>query len=279
MILLPHYYELTATPSAFPELFIDFINSIFQDPVEERDNAIIVRSQEDDLEDIAWAIDAFCSELSKRLDVSIEVTCKIVQKANEDWIKTYQESVKPIAIASFYVHPSWNEPMDDKMNIVIDPALAFGSGHHPTTATCLEAIDTLVKAEDEVLDVGCGSGILSIAAAFKKGKVDACDTDEVSVEQTLENSAKNGVKIRKIWTGSVGEATQQYDVIIANIVADVLGFIARDIYKQLKPDGIAILSGILDKYEQNVLKSYKNFKHINRIPQEEWVTLVVQKEQ
>ena len=274
----PHYYELTVTPSAFPDYFIDFINSVFDEPIEERDESIILRSEEDKFEDIAWALEAFAQELSKSLGTTVGVHCIHAKKENKDWIETYQKSVKPVEVASFYVHPSWDTPKEHKINILIDPALAFGSGHHPTTATCLEAVDLYVKAGSQVLDVGCGSGILSIAAAKKEALVDGCDTDPVSVEQTLLNAEKNSTTLQKVWTGSVNNATQQYDVVIANIVADVLGFIAKDIYKALKPGGVAILSGILDKYEDKVLKSYKQFQHIKRLPQNEWITLIVQKD-
>lgn len=273
-----HYYELTLKPSAHLELFIDFINTVFPDSLEELDDAIILRSQEDDFIDLAWACENFASELSTHLGQEVTVDTNIEQKANEDWVKIYQESIQPVEVGSFYVHPSWNESKADKKNIIVDPALAFGSGHHPTTASCLAAIEAYVTEGMEVLDVGSGSGVLSIAAAYMGAKVDACDTDIVSVEETQKNALQNRVTLQNVWEGSVGNATSTYDVVIANIVADVLGFIASDIFKHLDVGGIAILSGILDKYEHNVLTSYKNFKLIKRQPHDEWVTLIVQKE-
>ena len=93
------------------------------------------------------------------------------------------------------------------------------------TASCLEAVGRFVEPGDEVIDVGCGSGILSIAACKLGATVDACDTDPVSVANTLENCEINDVDLRHIWEGSAAKATATYDVVIANIVADVLVFI------------------------------------------------------
>lgn len=134
------YYELTLKPSAHLELFIDFINTVFPDSIEELDDTIILRSQEDDFEDLAWACTSFAQELSKHLNEEVGVEYTIEQKANEDWVKVYQESIQPVEVGNFYVRPSWEKAIEGKHNIIVDPALAFGSGHHPTTASCLTAI-------------------------------------------------------------------------------------------------------------------------------------------
>ena len=273
------YFELTVTPSAHSELFTDLINEIFPDPVEEIKDSFILRSAEDEFEDIKWAIKAFCEALSEQMGQKIDVKFFQEEKENIDWIKKYQDAVEPIEVGDFYIHPSWHDAMEGKKNILIDPALAFGSGHHPTTATCLKAIDTYVKEDATVVDVGCGSGILSIACSMKEAKVDLCDTDEDSVTSSKSNFEKNGVNYVNIWQGSIGDAPQAYDIIIANIVADVLTFIANDIFKKLKEDGKVILSGILDKYEEKVLQSYRKFTIIERIPEGDWVTLVMRKKE
>lgn len=273
------YFELTVTPSQSPELFTDFINEIFPDPVEEDKKSFILRSTENDFEDLKWAIENFTQALNENFNKNITLSMREQEKENIDWIAKYQEGVTPIAVGDFYIHPSWHEPQSGKKNILIDPALAFGSGHHPTTATCLKAIDTYVKAGKKIVDVGCGSGILSIAAALNKADVDLCDTDIDSVEASKSNFEKNGVEFRNIWQGSISDAKQSYDVIIANIVADVLTFIANDIYKKLENDGVVILSGILDKYEEKVIHSYRKFSVKERICEGEWVTLVMIKKE
>ena len=167
---------------------------------------------------------------------------------------------------------------DGFVNITIDPALAFGTGHHPTTSTCLSAISKYVKKNNEVCDVGCGSGILAIGAIKLGAIVDACDTDEVSIANAKENAKLNGVSYRQIWQGSINKTDKKYDVVIANIVADVLVFLAKDLKNALNDkDSIMILSGILDKYEQKVLDAYKDCDLVEKIAQDEWVSLVLKR--
>ena len=97
------------------------------------------------------------------------------------------------------MRPSWSEAKEGKIDILIDPALAFGSGHHETTSSCLLAIDEFVKKGDSLLDVGTGSGILAIAATKKGAVVDVCDTDEICIESTKSNFALNNQEINKSW--------------------------------------------------------------------------------
>jgi ribosomal protein L11 methyltransferase len=268
------YFELTINPSSHRELFADFLADTLPIGFEETQEGFIVRSEED-LETMQWGVEQFAEALQKALGESIEVEMKLEKKRTKDWVRAYQESVTPVEVEPFYIHPTWSEPHPGRINIVIDPALAFGTGHHPTTAACLEAVGRYVNPDDDVIDVGCGSGILSIAACKLGANVDACDTDPVSVGNTLENCDLNEVNLRHVWEGSAAQATQTYDVVIANIVADVLVFIARDLKKLLRPGGRLILSGILDKYEAKILDAYADMDVVERIAKEEWVTLVV----
>jgi len=268
------YYELTVIPSSHRELFADFLADTLPVGFEETDEGFIVRS-EDDLETIKWGLEQFAEALQKALGSAIDLEMTLEKKRTEDWVRAYQESVTPVDIAPFYVHPTWSEPLPERVNIAIDPALAFGTGHHPTTAACLEAVGRYVEPGDEVIDVGCGSGILSIAACKLGATVDACDTDPVSVGNTLENCDLNDVDLRHIWEGSASQTAATYDVVIANIVADVLVFIADDLKKLLRPGGRLILSGILDKYEAKITEAYADMDVVERIAREEWVTFVV----
>lgn len=271
------YYELQINISSHYELFADFLSDTIPVGFEEVDNGFIVRS-EDDLETIAWGVEQFSEALSKALSITIECECKQKKLKNSDWIEVYQKSVQPLQIGNFYIHPTWNEPSKGLINIEIDPALAFGTGHHPTTASTLRAISKHVKPNFKVLDVGCGSGILGIGAIKLGAIVDTCDTDLVSIENTLKNAKLNKVVFNRIWEGSCSSTKESYDIVIANIVADVLTFIAKDLKLATKNDGILILSGILNKYENKVLNFYKEFKIIEKILQEEWVTLILQKQ-
>ncbi|MEA3227636.1 MAG: 50S ribosomal protein L11 methyltransferase [Campylobacterota bacterium] len=271
-----HYYELVVHISSHHSLFSDFLSDTLPVGFEETDDGFIIRS-EDDLETIVWGLEQFNEALQKALGENIELETLQSKLKNSDWVDIYQKSIAPLAIDKFYIHPTWNEPDPDLINIAIDPALAFGTGHHPTTASALKAISKYVKEDDTLIDVGCGSGILGMGAMKLGAKVDACDTDIISVENSIVNAKLNDLEFHKIWEGSCSITDEKYDIVVANIVADVLTFIAKDLKGAMKDDAILILSGILDKYENKVLKFYKDCEIIERIAQDEWVTLILKK--
>lgn len=269
-----HYYELVVKVSSHLSLFSDFLSDTVEVGFEELEDGFIIRS-EDSLDTIQWGLEQFQEALQKALNEIIELECTHSKQKNSDWVAEYQRSIEPLAIDKFYIHPTWNEPSSDLINIEIDPALAFGTGHHPTTASSLRAISEYVTQGCSVLDVGCGSGILGIAAMKLGALVDACDTDIVSVENSLINANLNQVKFHNIWEGSCTLSGKIYDVVVANIVADVLTFIAKELKAAVKEEGILVLSGILDKYEDKVMNFYKDCTVVKRIPEDEWVTLVL----
>lgn len=268
------YYELIITPNEYYELFLDLADSLVNEAIEELDGSIIVRS-ENDLVDIKAGVLAFTNELSKAFDTEIKCKITLEKKENIDWIKAYQDSVQPVEVGEFYIHPSWEEAKSDKKNILIDPALTFGSGHHETTSTCLEMISKYVTKSHSVIDVGCGSGILGIASAKLGASVDICDTDIVAVEDAVKNFEVNGVECHDSWEGSSNKSTKMYDIVIANIVADVLVMINKDLKKVTKNNGIIILSGIMDKHKNKVLKKFQDCELVDEIQKNEWITLVV----
>ncbi|MEA3384375.1 MAG: 50S ribosomal protein L11 methyltransferase [Campylobacterota bacterium] len=273
-----YYYELKVKPNLYYELFLDLASSLTDDAIEELDETIIIRG-EYELDYIKKGIEEFAKELSTAFSADISVEISIDKKENQDWIKQYQDSVQPVEVGSFYIHPSWNKPQNGKINIVIDPTLAFGSGHHETTNTCLQAIEKYVKKDILVCDVGTGSGILGIAAAKLDAIVDICDTDIVAVTDALKNFKANDAKANDSWEGSANSTTNTYDVVIANIVADVLTMIARDIKKIAKPNGIIVLSGIMEQHKDKVIKKFSDCEMIEEIQQNEWVTLIVKKKE
>ena len=232
-----HYYELVVTVSSHNSLFSDFLSDTLPVGFEEIDGGFIIRSEEE-LDTMIWGLEQFTEALQKALGETIELECVQSKLQNSDWVETYQKSIEPLRIENFYIHPTWNEPNPDLINIAIDPALAFGTGHHPTTASAIRAIAKYVKSGDEFLDVGCGSGILSIAAMKLGATVDACDTDPISVENSIVNAELNELAFTKIWEGSSSLVDKKYDMVVANIVADVLTFIAKDLKKALKKDAI-----------------------------------------
>jgi ribosomal protein L11 methyltransferase len=239
------YYELTITLNdTFVDVIADYILNIYDEGVELGDGQIIVRSESD----LTFVKDALVS-LSGNLDNPIEMKYKLEEKENVDWIKTYQDSIQPIEAGRFYIFPSWYEPNSN-----------------------------YIEADNKVVDVGCGSGILGLACKKLGANVELCDTDPLSVESCKENFELNEERYDKLWEGSIDKAEGSYDVVIANIIADVLRFIAKDLKAACREDGLLILSGILDKKEELVKESFKDLKLEKRTLKDEWVTLVYKKE-
>lgn len=263
------YTELTVTVRApFVEPVADLIASIIDEGVEIGTDRVIVRTEQE----VAPLLDAL-----KELDPSVGVQIQIEEKESIDWIEAYQNAIQPIEAGRFYVHPEWYPPAPEKINILINPALAFGSGHHATTHTCLEAISERVRPSQRLLDVGCGSGILALAAHKLGARVELCDVDPMAIKSAQENFRLNAATCDAIWEGSVHQASGQYDCIIANIVADVLRAIAAPLMQTLAPGGILILSGILDTKESIVTRAFNDMTPVARMQKEEWVTRIYTK--
>ena len=271
-----YYYELLIKPDLYYELFLDLASNLTNDAIEELDETIIIRS-EDTLDDVESGIKAFAQELSNAFATKITCETLLTKKKNQDWVKLYQDGVQPIEIDDFYIHPSWCDSKENKINIVIDPTLAFGSGHHETTNECLRAIKRYVKKNSIVCDVGTGSGILAIAATKLGAVVDICDTDIVAIEDAIKNFKANNVETNQYLEGSINNTKIKYDIVIANIVADVLMMISKDIKNATQENGLMILSGIMEQHKQKVLRKFSECTIIEELQQNEWVTLILKK--
>ncbi len=265
-----YYYQLIVTPKSHIEIFNELLLELLQNAVEEKDGSLIARESEP-LDDIEWAI----KQLSKKLN--IQTKTKLTKEKNEDWINKYKNSIQPVKIGKFYIRPQWENPKQDFIDVVINPALAFGSGHHESTNSCIKAIERYTKKGDTLLDVGSGSGILGICAAKLGAKVDICDTDEIAIDSAKENFTINGVEFNECWIGSVNNANNRYDIVTANIIADILLMIAKDLKKSVKFGGILILSGIINKYIDNIIDKFKDFELIENMHNKEWHTLVLKR--
>ena len=281
------FYEMIVKSANASELFKSFAFELGVTCVEERGDRFIIRDEED-LQNLKFAFEEFKKALARSLNLDADLQIEISKKQNKDWLDEYKKGVAPVAVGKFYVRPSWCERSQDPalIDLLIDPALAFGSGHHESTNMCLALLSELARAGVSALDVGCGSGILSIAMKKLGAKVSACDTDEQAVTATQQNAEKNGVQIDKIWLGSVSSlneqsssksAQPQFDLVVANIIADVILILSADLKKALKPGGKLVLSGILEKYKDRIEQAFSDLNFVQMKKQNEWLSFVYER--
>ncbi len=209
---------------------------------------------------IAFVSDRFSSE-----SISYEVEIKHVDE--EDYANSWKQYYKPIKIGNrVVVVPEWEpyEKADGEITVTLNPGMAFGTGTHETTSMCIEALQDIVFEGDEVLDIGCGSGILSVTALLcGANHADATDIDRNAVNVAYENAELNGVKDRLHATednilsaeSPIRTAGKKYNVVIANIVADVIIEICGFVKTLIKPYGCFVASGIISERLDDVVKA------------------------
>jgi len=209
----------------------------------------------------------------------------------EDWANSWKSNFKPTRIGRRLVmKPSWEvyAPLKGDIVLELDPGMAFGTGTHGTTRLCLEAVEQLIcdegalsRGNTTVLDVGCGSGVLAIAAAlFGATAVTAVDIDPVAVTVTDENAAINGVSATvSASTTPLAELPGEHAIVLANILAEDLVRMGEELVKRVTPSGYLVLSGILSEREQFVIDGFSplplTLERVTR--QDEWSCLVLRK--
>jgi ribosomal protein L11 methyltransferase len=201
--------------------------------------------------------------------------------AEQDWNESWKKGFVPInAGHRFTILPPWEQPQKGRLNLIIDPAMAFGTGHHETTRSCLVLIEKYAEKSSKAsfLDLGTGTGILAIAA-FKLGfhRIVAVDTDLLAVEAARKNAELNqaaGIDIREC---SLAGLRETYDFIAANIISGVLELLAPSLAAHLKPGGVIILSGILGSQGDEVLSAMTQagLRLLERYPDGKWISLAV----
>jgi ribosomal protein L11 methyltransferase len=207
----------------------------------------------------------------------------------EDWANAWKDYYHVTHIGQrLVIRPSWREyaPKHDEVVLELDPGMAFGTGLHPTTHMCLEQVERRVLPGMRVLDVGTGSGILALAAAkLGAASVYCIDNSSVAVESALANSEVNDLsKLVKVVLGVLDdmEASRlagQYDLVLANIIARVIGSIATNLAQVLASGGILITSGIIEdrRHEAEEPLLDTGLKLVDQVTIDDWVTLVLQK--
>lgn len=201
-----------------------------------------------------------------------------VDVADEDWVRRSLDSFQPIKFGKkLWVTPSWQSPPEpEAINVVLDPGLAFGTGSHPTTSLCLTWLDENIQSEQQVIDYGCGSGILGIAALKLGAKqVFAVDNDEQALESANQNCKQNNLH-PPVFVTFLPEDLPiiQADLVIANILAQPLINLAPTLAALTRPGGKILLSGILTDQVENIIIAYNHwFRMQQPVFKEKWVSL------
>ncbi len=203
---------------------------------------------------------------------------KLEQLEDKDWEREWMDNFHPIKFGErLWVCPSWRDiPDPTAVNVMLDPGLAFGTGTHPTTALCMQWLDATIKPEQSVVDFGCGSGILGIAA-LKLGakRVVGVDIDPQAIEASTANAKRNNVEGQiELYLPQHQPKDFQADVVVANILAGPLAELKDIISAYVKPGGLLALSGILESQAQSVIDAYSDEFSFDPIAvQDEWVRL------
>ena len=205
------------------------------------------------------------------------MTYKLEQLEDKDWEREWMDNFHPMKFGQrLWVCPSWREvPDPSAVNVMLEPGLAFGTGTHPTTALCLTWLDGLDLVGKTVVDFGCGSGILSLAA-LKLGakKVIGIDIDPQALQASLENAKRNQCEDRLELFLPKDQPKFKADVVVANILAGPLRELAPVIIEYVASNGVLALSGVLEEQAQQLQTIYGEFCQMDPIKvQEEWVRL------
>ena len=224
-------------------------------------------------------------QLGKNINIGEFFKIETTTIQDSDWENSWKDYFDILNIGEkFVIVPTWREyeNEDDKYVINIDPGMAFGTGGHETTSLCIKNLEKYVKPHNNVIDVGCGSGILSIAASYlTNGSLKAVDLDKLAVDVSRENFALNNLENRiEVEEASLlTKETKKYDVIVANILAHIIELMLEDAYKLLEDGGYYITSGIIKDKKDELLEKMleRGFKLVEETSDNEWYSFVVTK--
>lgn len=286
--------KVPLTPLEKEQMFVDIL------PTTEEDDGVALLSffveegSEINLEELIGQIKEELESLKEFMDIG-EGTISISETEDLDWINNWKQYFHQFTIDDILVVPSWEEVKEedrDKMILHIDPGTAFGTGMHETTQLCIRQLRKYITPETVLLDVGTGSGILAILSLmFGAKQAVGTDLDPCAVEAVKENKEANKIEA-EAFTVMIGNIItdkevqdkvgyNRYDIVVANILADVLVPLTPVILNQLKPGGIYITSGIIDDKEETVVEAVKKagLKVLEVTRQGEWVSVTASKNQ
>lgn len=243
---------------------------------------------DDSLEEVRIRVEQFLAENGPSFEGYLYLPPVVTVVRNEDWANNWKVHFKPVRIGErLVIKPTWEEyqKLPGDLVIQIDPGMAFGTGAHPTTRMCLESMERICfnenggKLPDGVLDVGTGSGVLSIAAALMGAThIVAVDIDPEAVLVTQENLELNGVEnVVAASTTDLCDLNEEYGVVVANILAEELVRLADQLIAKIAPGGWLILSGILTEKEQFVCAGFSGLTLVENPREAEWSCLTFRK--
>lgn len=228
---------------------------------------------------------SFFEERLKEQNINYQI--RIDDCKAEDWVNNWKQYFHPMPIGEkLLIRPTWEDEYDAKGRKVlhIEPGLAFGTGSHPTTKLCLETLEKYIDENSTVLDIGCGSGILSIASLLLGAKsAFGVDIDSLAVKTAMANAEENGFdesKFKAVKGNLSDKVNGKYSVIVANIVADIIMEFNKEVGKFLEDDGVYITGGIIESREDEVLLSFaqNGFEVKERFEEKGWLVFVVKKQ-
>lgn len=272
-------------------MFVDILPELPPDEGEARISFYL--EPQEDFQDILTKVRDGLTELRDFVDIGAGTIAES-ETEDKDWINNWKQYFKPFTVDNILIKPTWEEIPEkdkDKLLIEIDPGTAFGTGMHETTQLCMKQLEKYVTQDTEILDVGTGSGILSIVA-LKLGAKSAVgtDLDPNAISAAKENMTANHIKEEDflVYIGNVIEdkeltdkiGYQKYDIVTANILADIIIPLQKVIPVFLKKGGIFISSGIIDKKEEAVreaLEKNPDLEIIETTYQGEWVSITAKR--
>ncbi|MCK2003037.1 50S ribosomal protein L11 methyltransferase [[Brevibacterium] frigoritolerans] len=234
-------------------------------------------------------IDAIKESINNLLLFDIDLGKNVVSISEvneEEWATAWKKYYNPVKISErFTIVPTWEDytPVSsDELIIELDPGMAFGTGTHPTTVMCIQALERTVTPGDLVVDVGTGSGVLSIAAALLDAKrIQSLDLDEVAVQSAKQNVEINNVqdKVSVSQGNLLDGVNEQADIVVANILAEVIMRFTDDVAKVVKPGGYFIASGIIQTKKHDVKEAIiaSGFTVEETILMEDWVAIIAKR--
>ena len=249
---------------------------------EDDDEAAILEKVREALREVAGEVEAGSLKLTRS------------ETEDKDWINNWKEFFKPFTVGSLLIKPTWEEVpegMEDKTLIEIDPGMAFGTGKHETTRLCIDAIQRYIHKGDRLLDVGTGSGILSICGLlFGASTATGTDLDENAIDAARENLALNGFESDRfrVYLGNLINdeklaaevGFEAYDIVTANILADVIMELQKVVWRHMKPGAVLITSGIINTMEERVRKAFEQnpaYEIIETVHEGEWVSIIARR--